>query len=41
VVGYKPSAAALAQGKQIAAQDSHNTGQAASGAGLPDIVAVP
>lgn len=41
VAGYKPTPQALAQGAQVAAQDSHSTGQAASGSGLPDVVAVP
>jgi hypothetical protein len=41
VTGFKPSAQALAQGSQVAKQDSHSTGRAASGAGLPDQVAVP
>lgn len=41
VTGLKPTASQLAQGAQIAQQDSHSTGQAASGAGLPDVVAVP
>lgn len=40
-VGYKPSAANLAQGAQVAAQDAHSKGKAASGAGLPDVVSVP
>jgi hypothetical protein len=41
ISGLKPSAQQLSQGAQIAQQDSHSTGQAASGAGLPDVVAVP
>jgi hypothetical protein len=36
-----PSTAALQRGAQVAAQDSHATGRDASGAGLPDVVAVP
>jgi hypothetical protein len=41
VTGYKPSSQALAQGSQAAQHDSHSTGTTASGAGLPDQVAVP
>jgi len=41
VTGYKPSAAALSQGASVANSDSHATGTAASGAGLPSVVAVP
>lgn len=41
VTNYKPSSSALAQGSQVANQDSHSTGKAASGAGLPDQVAIP
>lgn len=41
ISGYKPTAAAEAQGAQIAQQDANSTGQAASGAGLPDVVVVP
>jgi len=41
VTNYKPSPSALRQGSQIANQDSHSTGTAASGAGLPDQVAIP
>lgn len=41
VTGYKPTKKALSQGAAVAKQDSHNTGKAASGVGLPDVVAVP
>lgn len=41
VTNYKPSSSSLSQGAQVANKDSHATGQAASGAGLPDVVAVP
>jgi hypothetical protein len=41
VTNYKPNAAALSQGSQVASQDSRSTGKAASGSGLPDVVAVP
>ena len=41
ITSYKPSAGNLQQGAQVANQDSHSTGKAASGAGLPDVVAVP
>jgi hypothetical protein len=41
VTSYKPTAAALSQGSAVAKQDSHSTGKAASGVGLPDVVAVP
>ncbi len=41
VTNYKPSASSLAQGAQVANKDSHATGQAASGVGLPDVVSVP
>lgn len=41
VTGYKPNNSALQQGGQVAQQDSHDTGKAASGSGLPDVVAVP
>jgi SPOR domain len=41
VTNYKPTPSSLAQGAQVAKKDSHATGQAASGAGLPDVVAVP
>jgi hypothetical protein len=36
-----PSQQQLSQGSQVANQDSHSTGKAASGAGLPDVVVVP
>lgn len=36
-----PSKQQLSQGAQVANQDSHSTGKAASGAGLPDVVVVP
>jgi hypothetical protein len=39
--GYKPNNTALQQGAQVVQQDSHDTGKAASGSGLPDVVAVP
>jgi hypothetical protein len=39
--GYKPNSTALQQGAQVVQQDSHDTGKAASGSGLPDVVAVP
>lgn len=41
VSSYKPSSSALSQGANVAKQDSHTTGKAASGSGLPDVVAVP
>jgi hypothetical protein len=41
ITSYKPSTGSLSQGAQVANQDSHSTGEAASGAGLPDVVAVP
>jgi hypothetical protein len=41
VTSYKPSSAALKQGANVAAKDSHSTGKTASGVGLPDVVAVP
>jgi hypothetical protein len=41
VTGYKPNTSALKQGSQVVQQDSHDTGKAASGSGLPDVVAVP
>jgi len=41
ITSYRPSARNLQQGAQVASQDSHSTGKAASGAGLPDVVAVP
>jgi hypothetical protein len=41
ITSYKPSTTNLSQGAQVANQDSHSTGKAASGAGLPDVVAVP
>jgi hypothetical protein len=41
VTGFKPTSQALKQGAQVAQQDSHDTGKAASGAGLPDVVSVP
>jgi hypothetical protein len=41
VTNYKPSSSALSQGAQVANKDSHSTGTAASGAGLPDQVAIP
>jgi hypothetical protein len=41
VTGYKPNNTALQQGAQAVQQDSHDTGKAASGSGLPDVVAVP
>ena len=41
VTGYKPNNTALQQGAQVVQQDSHDTGKAASGSGLPDVVAVP
>ena len=41
VTGYQPSSQALSQGSQAAQHDSHSTGTTASGAGLPDQVAVP
>jgi hypothetical protein len=41
VTGFKPNSQALSQGAQVAKQDSHSTGKAASGVGLPDQVAVP
>lgn len=41
VTGYKPNSSALSQGASVANQDSHDTGKAASGSGLPDVVAVP
>jgi hypothetical protein len=41
VTSYKPSSAALKQGADVAAKDSHSTGKTASGVGLPDVVAVP
>lgn len=41
VTSYKPSSAALQQGANVAAKDSHSTGKTASGVGLPDVVAVP
>jgi hypothetical protein len=41
VVGYKPNAAALNQGAQVAKQDAKSVGKQASGAGLPDVVSVP
>jgi hypothetical protein len=41
VTGFKPTAQSLKQGAQVAQQDSHDTGKAASGAGLPDVVSVP
>ena len=40
-VGYKPTSQSLAKGAQVAAQDAKSTGKQASGAGLPDVVAVP
>jgi hypothetical protein len=41
VTGFKATSKSLQQGAQIAQQDSHDTGKAASGAGLPDVVSVP
>jgi hypothetical protein len=41
VTGFKPTSQSLKQGAQVAQQDSHDTGKAASGAGLPDVVSVP
>jgi hypothetical protein len=41
VAGFKPTSQSLKQGAQVAQQDSHDTGKAASGAGLPDVVSVP
>ena len=41
VSSYKASSHDLSQGANVAKQDSQTTGKAASGSGLPDVVAVP